>query len=337
MGVEERLTLKAVGQPTLIAAEHRHRYEFAATLCPGMRVLDLCCGSGYGMEILADPAATVHGVDYDAATIAQATSTLGQNPQLSFECSDATSFLRGELADRFDAIVCFEGLEHLPDPDAAFRELRRHAAAGIAVVCSVPNSRGMGEENEFHVTDYGYTEALAAFADFPDSVIVHQYLAEGSVIILDGAAELDARLHGLERAEPQYANHYLLVSGIGAETLQRAHRGRMQLAIAPNYNRHMHGLERANVQLRRRNNQLARGLLGKAGSAGPSYVQKSERQIAELESRLVDQQRLEHELEQERRSARRTAEDLRDAQLQLRLAAARQRPGLLASLLRRLG
>jgi 2-polyprenyl-3-methyl-5-hydroxy-6-metoxy-1,4-benzoquinol methylase len=336
MGVQERLTLQAIGQPTLIAAEHVHRYELAAVLCPGARVLDLCCGAGYGGEILARDAKSVHGVDYDAATIDLAAATIGGNPQLTFEVSDAATFLRRELADRFDAIVCFEGLEHLPDPDGALRELRRHAEAGVAVICSVPNSRGMGEDNEFHLTDFGYDEATAAFAGFPDAVIVRQYLAEGSVMILDGATELDARLHGVERAEPQYANHYILVSGIAEETLAGAHRGRVQVAMAPNYNRYMHDLERANVALRRRNHELARGLLGKAGSAAPSYVQKAEARIAELEAQLVDQQRLQHELELERRAGRRAAEQLLDAELQVRLAAERERPGRIAGLVDRL-
>ena len=336
MGVQERLTLQAVGQPTLIAAEHIHRYEFAAGLCDGARVLDLCCGSGYGGEILAGSATSVHGVDYDAATIDLAAATLGDDRRLTFEVADAMTVLRRELAGQFDAIVCFEGLEHLPDPEGAVRELRRHAAAGVAVICSVPNSRGMGEENEFHVTDFGYEEAGAAFAGFPDAVVVHQFLAEGSVIVIDRAGELDARLHGVERAEPQYANHFILVCGIAADVLGGAHRGRMQMAMAPNYNRYMQDLERANVQLRRRNHELARGLLGKAGSAAPSYVQKAEARIAELEGQLVDQQRLEHALEQERRATRRVAEQLLDAEQQIRLAAARERPGRIAGLLDRL-
>jgi 2-polyprenyl-3-methyl-5-hydroxy-6-metoxy-1,4-benzoquinol methylase len=336
MGVQERLTLEAVTQPTLIAAEHVHRYEFAARLCEGARVLDLCCGAGYGGEILAANATSVHGVDYDVGTIDLAANTLGRNPQLTFEASDATTFLRRELADQFDVIVCFEGLEHLPDVPDALRELRRHAEAGISMICSVPNSLGMAEENEFHVTDFGYDEARAAFADFPDAVIVRQYLAEGSVIIFDGAAELDARLHGVERAEPQYANHFLLVCGIAHETLAGAHSGRMQLAMAPNYNRYMNDLERANVQLRRRNHQLARGLLGKADSAAPSYVQKSVQRIAELERQLVNHQRVEHELDQERRVIRRLTDELEDAQLKLQIAADQARSGLLGRLAERL-
>ncbi len=336
MGVQERLTLDAITQPTLIAAEHIHRYEFAASLCHDARVLDLCCGAGYGGELLVSTATSVHGVDYDVGTIDLAATTLGRNPQLTFECSDATTYLRRELASQFDVIVCFEGLEHLPDAPDALRELRRHAAAGIAVICSIPNSRGMGEENDFHLTDFGYQEAAEAFAGFPDPVIVRQFLAEGSVIMVDGAAELDARLHGVEQAEPQYANHFILVCGIPHDTFAAAHRGRMQLAMAPNYNRFMNDLQKANVQLRRRNHQLARGLLGKGDSAAPSYVQRSEQRIAELERQLVDQQRLEHELAQERRTTVRLVGELEDARLAAKLAIARNRGSILTRLIDRL-
>jgi 2-polyprenyl-3-methyl-5-hydroxy-6-metoxy-1,4-benzoquinol methylase len=325
MGVQERLTLQAVAEPTLLAVEHIHRYEFAAALCAGMRVLDLCCGSGYGSEILAGRADSVHGVDYDAATIDTATASVGRDPggAITFELGDATEFLRApDLAGRFDAIVCFEGLEHLPDVTATLEELRRHAAAGIAVVASVPNSRGMHEDNEFHLSDFGYAEAHAAFNDFPDGQIVHQYLAEGSLIAVDDAGDVDARLYGLERAEPPYANHYLLVAGIDRERLEGAHRARMQVALAPTYNRYMRSLERANTELRRRNNQLTRGLLGKADSAAPSYIKRTEAQLAELAQRRQDIVEMQGELDLRQRRIHRLEEQLEHA----RAAAARPAP-----------
>ncbi|MEA2356536.1 MAG: hypothetical protein QOD61_2665 [Solirubrobacteraceae bacterium] len=316
MGVQERLTLEAVAEPTLLAAEHIHRYELAASLCPDLRVLDLCCGSGYGAEILAAGAASVHGVDYDMATIDLAANTVGRAGSITFELADATAFLRQDLAGRFDAIVCFEGLEHLPDLEATLAELRRHAAAGIAVIASVPNSRGTGEENEFHLSDFGYTEARAAFENFPGGVIVHQYLAEGSVIVVDGAGDFDARLHGLDRAEPPYANHFLLVAGVPADRLADAHRGRMQLAVAPNYNRFMKSLERANTQLRRRNNALTRSLLGKGDSAAPSYVKRTEERLAELAAREVEVEELRREIDHRDRRIRRLEDQLEDARAQ---------------------
>src|SRR5258708_16667252 len=104
MDVVERLTLEAARADTMLAREHRHRYEFAAQLCAGARVLDLCCGSGYGTEILASTAAEVVGVDNDAATIDLAQATLAP----SFELADALAFLTQDLPARFDVIVCFE-------------------------------------------------------------------------------------------------------------------------------------------------------------------------------------------------------------------------------------
>ncbi|MEA2298779.1 MAG: hypothetical protein QOF77_1715 [Solirubrobacteraceae bacterium] len=310
MGVQERLTLQAIAEPTLIAAEHLHRYEFAAPLCHGLRVLDLCCGSGYGAEILAERAESVHGIDYDAATVDLAAATVGLGAGITFELADATAFLRGDLSRRFEVIVCFEGLEHLPDVEAALGELRRHAGEGIAVIASVPNSRGVGEENEFHRTDFGHAEAQAAFAGFPGGVVLEQYLAEGSLIVLPEASDFDARLHGLERAEPHYANHFLLACGQAAERLGDAHGGRAQLAMAPNYNRYMRSLERANTELRRRNTQLARGLLGKGDSAAPSYVKRAEQRLAELAAAQKENAGLREELDRRGRKLARLEDEL---------------------------
>src|SRR5262245_56200400 len=54
--INERLSLDAAARYTSQACEHIHRYEIAAVLCEGLRVLDLACGSGYGSAILAERA-----------------------------------------------------------------------------------------------------------------------------------------------------------------------------------------------------------------------------------------------------------------------------------------
>ena len=59
----------------LLAAEHLARYEWAAALAPGRRVLDAGCGTGYGAHILAAAgAAHVTGVDTAGAVIEAARS-----------------------------------------------------------------------------------------------------------------------------------------------------------------------------------------------------------------------------------------------------------------------
>jgi 2-polyprenyl-3-methyl-5-hydroxy-6-metoxy-1,4-benzoquinol methylase len=147
MGVQERLSLEAVSAKTLIASEHTHRYALAAQLCAEMRVVDLACGSGYGSAMLRDGAAAVTGVDNDETTVELASATIGRDHEVTFEAADALEFLSRDLRGDYDAIVCFEGLEHFPDPDRVLAQLKRHADAGMKLIVSVPNSKAFEEEN----------------------------------------------------------------------------------------------------------------------------------------------------------------------------------------------
>lgn len=292
MDVKERLSLEEVTEHTLIACEHRHRYEIAAELTAGLRVVDLCCGTGYGAAILAERAGVVHGVDIDVATVDLATATVGRETGATFEARDAVAFLRAEdLTERFDAIVCFEGLEHLPDVEGALRELRRHAEAGVRIIASIPNSKAFEEDNEFHLTDFGWEEVHTVLEGFDDAVLLFQHLAEGSVVLADGSDELDARLVHLDYGEPEFANHFIFAVGFDPDAVRAAHRARAQLVLAPVYNRYMKILEGANTQLRRRNAQLARGLIGRADSGAASFVSRLEQRVEELEAELGAKER----------------------------------------------
>jgi 2-polyprenyl-3-methyl-5-hydroxy-6-metoxy-1,4-benzoquinol methylase len=302
MDLTERLTLEAAEADTVLACEHRHRYEFAAGLCSGGRVLDLCCGSGYGSAILAAHALQVVGVDNDAATVDTAQATVGRElPNLSFALADAVGYLEGDLSSGFDTLVCFEGIEHLHDLDRALVALREHAERGLRILASVPNGKLFGEQNPFHVTQFGYDEAVAAFAPFPATVMVPQFLAEGSLICPPGARETEVTLSLEDRDEPEYANHFLFCVNFEASEVQRVHHGAMNLNAAPIFNRWSEGLKHANRALRRENARLARARLGKAGSAAASALAglaAREAQIAALEQRCRTAESRVRELEE---------------------------------------
>ena len=290
MEVVERLTLEAAQADTMIACEHRQRYEFASGLCAGLRVLDLCCGSGYGSTILAANATAVVGVDNDAATVDLAQASIAREmPVVSFELADAVSYLGTDLGERFDAIVCFEGLEHLPELDRVLAMLREHALRGLRLIVSVPNSKLFGEENPFHLTDFGYEEARAAFASFPSCVLLPQYLAEGSLICPPGATQTDVAVSLGERNEPEYANHFIFCVNFEEAQLEDVHHGHMQLSSAPLFNRWSEGMKQALSALRRENARLARGRLGKADSAAAAALASlmdREARVAVLGERL---------------------------------------------------
>jgi hypothetical protein len=184
----------------------------------------------------------------------------------------------------------FEALEHVPDPEAVLAELARLRRESVRLVVSVPNSRAFGEENPYHLTDYGWDEARRAFAAIDGAVTLRQYLAEGSLIVADdGAPQLEGEVAALEQAEPEYANTFLCLAGFDAGQIGRA-TAHLNLVATPNHNRYMLELERANIRIWRENLQLARGLVGRADAAAGLLAARLEHETArraELEAQIV--------------------------------------------------
>jgi 2-polyprenyl-3-methyl-5-hydroxy-6-metoxy-1,4-benzoquinol methylase len=283
----ERLEPADVEAGGLLAASHVHRYEFAARLCAGRRVLDLCCGAGYGAAILARSAASVHGVDISAEAIDTARSEHGgEEPgRVTFEREDALACLRALPAGSFDVVVCFEGLEHVADPSAVLGEMVRLAESGTAMILSLPNSRGFEEENEFHLTDYGYEEMRAVSERFRDAIVFSQYLAEASLVVRtipDPSSEVRGRLLGTP-GDDAWANHWLILVGLDGGDADGAEAA-LTFAVADHHNEYMRILERANAELHRTNQRLARGWLGvhDAAAAGTELRRR------ELEAEVVE-------------------------------------------------
>jgi SAM-dependent methyltransferase len=241
----ERLSLDEVGSGSLIASEHLHRYELAAELCRGLRVADVCCGIGYGSALMRDAGADdVTGVDNEAAVIEEARSKLTPRPGLEFELADAVDFLERDLSGKFDAIVMFEGLEHIPDPERALRALRRHADSGMRVIVSIPNSRAFEEDNPHHLTDYGYEDGVAALRRLGEEVsLLYQFAAEGSLIRPEAAGKLDGSFVLPEYGEPALCNHMIGLVNFDSDRLEAAGAARMQLEVAPLHRGYMLLLE----------------------------------------------------------------------------------------------
>jgi SAM-dependent methyltransferase len=294
MGVQERLSLSATSADTLIAAEHVHRYRLAARVCEGLRVVDLACGSGYGSAILSETARTVIGVDNDSATVDMAQATIGAEHDLRFETADALDFLCGDLSGDWDAIVCFEGLEHLHQPAQAIDQLARHARNGMKLLVSLPNSRTFEERNEFHVTDFDYEEAMASLGGLGEVTFLYQHNAEGSLIRGREQGELGGEFVLADHGEPEYANHFIAAVNFGERLQDFPGSARMHLTVAPDYNRHMLSLEKANRDLWRENARIARHRLGRGDAAAATTlfrlreeVRLGEERTAELEAQIA--------------------------------------------------
>lgn len=282
MEVAERLTGEEAHEPSLIGISHLHRYQFAAGLLAGMRVLDLCCGTGYGTEVLAGAAESVHGVDIDAASIERANRAYRELAGVSFEAADALEVLERPLAERFDAIVMFEGLEHVPEVDRAIDLLAKQRERGVALIVSLPNSKAYEEDNPYHVSDFDFEGATDAFGRVGMDTLLYQYLAEGSLIRPRDDAPLSGSSQLAERGEPEHCNNLIGIAGVGEP--DRLAETRMHLTVAPASNTYMLELERANRRLWRENRRLARERLGVADSAAASALERL-RQADEAEHR----------------------------------------------------
>ncbi|WP_320671120.1 class I SAM-dependent methyltransferase [Patulibacter defluvii] len=294
MDVDERLSLEAVSANTLIAAEHRHRYEVAARAVVGQRVVDLCCGVGYGTAMLAEGALSVVGVDRAAAATdaGRASCERAGLDNVTFVTADALGYLRSLVSGEVDVVVCFEGLEHLPELDRVVDELARLASSGTAIVTSVPNSATLGEENDFHLTDFDLPSAEALAVRIPGAWIAYQTHAEGSLIRTAETDDVDARVRLGGEHDLDWANSFLVVAGIDQRRLLPVEDANLQLTVSPVNHRYMRHLEQANRELWATNMRLGRERLGRvARDAGdteqrdrdPSDVTR----IADLEAQLA--------------------------------------------------
>jgi len=142
---------------SLVLAEHLARYRLAARLAGGCDVLDAACGEGYGSAMLAAAgAASVVGLDIDAATVAHARETHG----IDAREGDVSRLPFDDGA--FDLVVSFETIEHVAEPAAALDEFRRVLAPGGILVVSTPNTDEYLEDNPYHLHELTLTQFMEA-------------------------------------------------------------------------------------------------------------------------------------------------------------------------------
>ncbi len=138
----------------LYARLHVERYEFAASLTKGLRVLDCACGAGYGSWIMSlHGAPSVLGVDLDRATIEYADRYYRRSPSVAFRRGDALA-LSDLIEDDVDCVVSFETLEHLPQPQVFLDQVQAllRRTDGMLVVSSPPPRRW--STNPYHLAEW---------------------------------------------------------------------------------------------------------------------------------------------------------------------------------------
>ena len=134
-------------------------YEWIARQVGGMRVIDMACGEGYGSDVLARTAASVVGVDANPEAYEHARLRY-RRANLRFAREPVDTF-----AERADAVVFLQTIEHLREPGAALAHFRSLlASAQGSVFVSTPNVLTLApagaarSDNPWHVHEYRAAE-----------------------------------------------------------------------------------------------------------------------------------------------------------------------------------
>jgi SAM-dependent methyltransferase len=153
---------------------HAARYRFASENLEFTRLLDIACGSGYGVAMLSSGGWVV-GVDLDRDALRSARDA---GPVLA---ADGCRLPFPD--DAFDAVVTFETIEHLDQRDAFLTELLRVLVPGGSFVLSTPNalySRPVDgrPRNPFHVFEYAPEQLSSALDRFDDVCLQGQCISD---------------------------------------------------------------------------------------------------------------------------------------------------------------
>jgi SAM-dependent methyltransferase len=161
--------LKLTGERTLpdVPAENywfrRHLavYEWVAERCHGRDVVDMACGEGYGVDVLARRARRVTGVD--------ANPEAHEHARLKYT-RPGVRFVRDlvqDYSEPCDAVVFLQTIEHVADPGAVLRHLRDILRPGGIAFVSTPNLLTLAppgaekSDNPWHLKEYRAEEFRA--------------------------------------------------------------------------------------------------------------------------------------------------------------------------------
>jgi len=126
-----------------VEISHKARYFFASSyIKKGDRVLDACCGVGYGTKMMADMTHADCFLAFDKSDEAILSAKLYFDVenidfmQLPFEELDSS-------VEEFEVITCFEAIEHVDNPELLMQKLCRLLRSDGKIILSTPNERRM--------------------------------------------------------------------------------------------------------------------------------------------------------------------------------------------------
>ncbi|HEY7020232.1 MAG TPA: methyltransferase domain-containing protein [Ktedonobacterales bacterium] len=212
-----------IGQNSWLTADEYRTWLVWLNLTPAAHALEVGCGSGGPALFLArETGARVTGVDIDEHGVAQANRMareLDLAERAQFQRADASQLLPFEDVT-FDAIVCIDAINHLPNRLAVLREWRRMLKPGGRLLFTDPLIvTGILSSEEVAIRS---SMGLAFFAPMGENA---RLIAQaGLALEREENATANVTLIGERRVQARQARPAEVIAREGQETFDRLQR-----------------------------------------------------------------------------------------------------------------
>jgi len=177
-------------------ANHLHRYCYAADFVREhkfRKVLDVACGVGYGAQWIATHSdAEVVAVDRDTDALLEAKQTFA-HPKVQFTQDDCRELHEVGADAQFDAVVSFETIEHLSDPECFLERCAALLRPGGWLMLSSPNAPASSWEGK---SDWVYHEREFTAVELEELLAAHaftEFAFSGQRLTALGRLRMDIR------------------------------------------------------------------------------------------------------------------------------------------------
>jgi SAM-dependent methyltransferase len=152
---------------------HLVRYKFVkGFINTSDELMDIACGTGYGVRMLSDFCKKAVGIDINGDTVDYAIKNYGGKNR---------EFYQGDILNvkgQYDIITCFETIEHVTKEEGLLvinnlkKCLKPHGILFVSTPKSLPKGELSAGRAEFHKFEYTYEDFSALLGNFFERPII---------------------------------------------------------------------------------------------------------------------------------------------------------------------